>query len=267
MARHIVLGSEGFIGKCLVDSLRSQDKDVVGYDIKNGSDQDCRYVDLLLMETDVVYFLAWDVGGAKYLNNPACQLNQRNNNIQLMSNVFDQLRVAKSKFVFTSTQLVGVPTMYGTLKQLGELDTNLLGGHVVRLCNVYGAYEDCSIRSHVISDFIHQALKDGHIHCSSTGYEMRQFIHVSDICQAIQMALICDPKVAYEISSFEYTAIRKLAHCIGAYLNVPVSFGTAVDTTKITVRRNFLPRWKASIDLEDGLLETIKLYQRHLNGT
>ena len=63
--RHIVLGSAGFIGKYLVSFLRDQGKHVVEWDIKNDISQDCRVADLGLTKNDVVYFLAWEVGGSK----------------------------------------------------------------------------------------------------------------------------------------------------------------------------------------------------------
>ena len=164
MARHVVLGSKGFIGRYLSDWLKSQGKQGIEYDIKNGPRQDCRVVDLTLNKDDIVYFLAWEVGGAKYLYNPDTQLDQIHRNIDLMNNVFRQLEVSKCKFIFISSQLSGTNSAYGSLKHFGEIWTSQLpNGRCIRLWNVYGAYETLSEKSHVISDFIHQALTNNKI--------------------------------------------------------------------------------------------------------
>ena len=55
--------------------------------------------------------------------------------------------------------------------------------------NVYGAYEAPSERSHVISDFIHQALATGQIKMMTNGEELRQVIYIDDVCHAFEQAI------------------------------------------------------------------------------
>jgi len=184
--RHIVIGSEGFIGKYLVNFLRNQNKIVIELDIKNSPVQDCSTSNLDLQKEDIVYFLAWDVGGSKYLYRQDTQKNQIHCNLALMNNIFRQLEVGGNLFVFISSQLAGTDFAYGVLKRLGELLTTQLGGRCLRLWNVYGAYEPCSERSHVVSDIIYQAINNHQINLLTSGEEKRQFIYIDDVCSAIQ---------------------------------------------------------------------------------
>lgn len=260
--RHIVLGSEGFIGKYLVNYLKNQDQQVVGWDIKNGVAQDCSTANLSLNKEDVVYFLAWDVGGAKYLYREDTQLKQLNLNLKLMKNVFDQLERSKCSFIFISSQLASTDSVYGTMKRLGELWTSQIGGCCLRLWNVYGAYEDFSDRSHVISDFIHQAQDYGKIEVITTGDERRQFIHIRDVCDAIKLVLKNGDKNIYDITSFGWVDIKYAAKLIADFMSVSVFLGNKKGSTQDVTIKGQLPNWSPNISLEDGIKETISLFRK-----
>jgi nucleoside-diphosphate-sugar epimerase len=135
---NLVLGSEGFLGKRLCKFLEEKNQNVVRIDIKNSTLQDLRNMHLPLDNIDRVYFLAWDVGGSKYLYNSSTQLTQIEWNSQLMNNVFPQLK--ETPFVFISSQLSEkVDTVYGVQKRTGEVWTKLhQHGVSVRLWNLYG---------------------------------------------------------------------------------------------------------------------------------
>lgn len=261
--RHIVLGSAGFIGKSLVDFLRNQGKLVVEWDIKNDISQDCRTVDLDLRKDDTVYFLAWEVGGAKYLNRPDTQMEQIRHNISLMTNVFNQLELSGCSFVFISSQLASGDTIYGTLKRLGELWTKQLGRCSLRFWNVYGPYEEPSLRSHVVSDLIHQALRDGQIILMTSGEEERQFIHIDDICSAIEVALCINECKIYDVTSFEWLKIADVAALIAAYLGVQLTLGKEEVKPRLHTLKGKLPYWQCEVSFEDGIRKTIDLYRKH----
>lgn len=40
--KHIILGHCGFVGSCFMQFLQNQNKNVIGYDIKNGESEDCK---------------------------------------------------------------------------------------------------------------------------------------------------------------------------------------------------------------------------------
>ena len=139
MIRNLVLGSEGFIGTSLCAFLEKKGESVTHFDIKRGDHEDARFAELDLSDIDRVYFLAWDVGGAKYLYKEDIQLGQLDWNLQLLQNVMRQLKRDKKPFLFVSTQLAEeYDTVYGATKRLGEIWTRLLDGLFIRQWNVYG---------------------------------------------------------------------------------------------------------------------------------
>lgn len=183
--KNLVIGSSGFIGKYFCKYLEKKGEQVVRFDIKRNKKEDARFAKLPLKEIDKVYFLAWDVGGAKYLHKENTQLKQLEWNTALLLNVMPQLR--KVPFVFVSSQLAEDNTVYGVTKKLGELWTKQLKGCYIRLENVYGMNEKTGERSHVISDFVNQA-KKGKIKMLSSGEEKRRFTHIEDACNALYSA-------------------------------------------------------------------------------
>ena len=225
----LVLGSSGLIGSALVRSLREKGINAKEYDLKNGLDQDLSnskwntYLQHALWQADFVYFLAFDVGGAKYLGNMEGDREKIfrfvHDNTQMMVNVFDCLALCKTPFIFTSSMMARMPwSIYGNLKQIGEIYTHSLGtGANVRLWNVYGP-EKPGEKSHVITDFCHQAATTGKIKMLSHGREQRQFIHVVDAVGALEairedwdsVQLSSRPS-DFDVSSGNWVKIRTIA--------------------------------------------------------
>lgn len=254
MIRNLVLGSEGFIGKSLCEFLEKKGESVVRYDIKRGDHEDARTAVLDFSEIDRVYFLAWDVGGAKYLYKEDAQLGQLDWNLQLLQNVMRQLERAKKPFLFVSTQLAEeYDSVYGVTKRLGEIWTRLLDGVFIRQWNVYGPLEESSIRSHVMSDFVHQAITTGEIRMLTTGEEVRQFIHIDDVCEGWYQALSQDLKGVHDITSFEWVKIIDIAHMIAEATGAIVIPGEKVGSTPLTPISGKIPGWNPKVGLREGI--------------
>lgn len=258
MMRNLVLGSEGFIGKAFSQFLEAKGEEVVRFDIKRTESEDARTADLGLDEVDRVYILAWDVGGAKYLYHPDQQLHQLRWNMALMQNVFSQLEKTPKPFLFISSQLADeVDSVYGATKRLGEVWTKVLGGAFIRQWNVYGPMEEISIRSHVISDFVHQAITTGKIEMMTTGEERRQFIHVDDVCTAWYHALSDNVDGVHDVTSFEWVTIRRVADMIAERTGAKVIPGSRQGNTPNTPMRGKLPGWSPKMSLAAGLDDMI----------
>ncbi len=229
MPTNLVIGSDGFIGTPFCRFLEGKGEKVIRFDVKRGKKEDARFAKLPLANVDKVYFLAWDVGGSKYLYVPKLQKNQLDWNLALMRNVFDQLEKAKTPFVFISSQLTEeTDTVYGATKNLGEVWSALLGGVSVRVWNAYGYMEEKNIKSHVISDFIYQALETKKISLMTTGEEWRQFTHIDDLSRAFWMAAHSKElrKSVYDASSYEWIRIRDIADYIACETGATVSYGS-----------------------------------------
>ena len=254
MLTNLVIGSEGFVGQPFCAYLESIGERVVRLDIKRGEREDARVVELGLDDIDRVYFLAWDVGGAKYLYREEIQFRQLDWNLKLLLNVMPQLQKRKLPFLFVSSQLAEeYDTVYGVTKRLGEVWTHLLGGVRVRLWNVYGPLEPPSERSHVVADFVHQAVATGKINMLTTGLERRQFVHIDDVCRAFHLALSTKLDGVYDITSFEWVTVRKVAQIIAEQSGAKVIPGSKLGSTPLTPMQGKIPGWNPRVTLEEGL--------------
>lgn len=259
MSNSLVIGSEGFVGKPFCAFLERLGERVMRFDIKRGAEEDARVAELDFDNVDRVYFLAWDVGGAKYLYREEVQFRQLDWNLKLLLNVMPQLQKRNVPFLFVSSQLAEeYDTVYGVTKRLGEVWTHLLGGVRVRLWNVYGSLEQPSERSHVVSDFVHQAITTGEIRMLTTGEERRQFIHIDDVCNALHLALSMKLDGVYDITSFEWVAVREMADIIGRQTGAKVVPGTKIGSTPITPMQGKVPGWNAGVTLEAGLQRMVQ---------
>lgn len=256
--RNLVLGGEGFIGKSFVKFLRSKGEEVIVFDIKNGDHQDARVATIDFDNIDKVYFLAWDVGGAKFLYHEELQLGQLNSNLKLLQNVMVQLEKSKKPFLFISSQLAEeYDTVYGVTKRLGEVWTRLLAGVFIRQWNVYGPIEIESIRSHVVSDFVSQAVNTGEIRMLTTGQEKRQFIHIDDVCDAWYQAMEHNIKGIHDVTSFEWVKVIDLANIIGELTGAKVIAGEKIGSTPDTPIKGKIPGWSAKVNLKEGLAKMV----------
>ncbi len=259
---NLVVGSEGFVGQPLCAHLERLGERVVRFDVKRGDHEDARRVRLSLAGVDRVYFLAWEVGGAKYLYRDDVQFRQLDWNLQLLLNVMPQLRESGTPFLFVSSQLAEEhDTVYGVTKRLGEVWTHLLRGVRVRLWNVYGSYEDQTERSHVVADFVHQALSKGRIEMMTTGEEVRQFIHVDDVCRAFHAALSRKLAGLYDVTSFEWVRVLDLARIIADLTGAEVVPGARVGSTPVTPLVGKVPDWEPGLTLRAGLAKMVDLYR------
>ena len=251
---NLVIGSDGFVGRSFCSYLAGLGQTVTHFDLKRSAEEDARYSAFDFTGVDRVYFLAWDVGGAKYLYRDDIQIRQFDWNVALMLNVFTRLKQAALPFLFVSSQLAQeCDTVYGVTKRLGETWTKLLGGVRVRLWNVYGPLEEVSERSHVVADFVWQAVTTGEIKMLTDGEEQRQFIHIDDVCSAFHMAMETHADGVYDVASFEWCKVIDVAHVVAGLTGATVVPGTRRGSTPITPMVGKLPGWRPTVSLEEGL--------------
>ncbi len=257
--KNLVLGSSGFLGKYLCEFLKNKGEEVVEFDIVKDIKQDCRTAKLPLEGIDRVYFLAWQVGGSNYLYAKNTQEEQLIWNNAILNNCMDQLK--NTNFVFISSQLAeSNDTIYGTLKKLGEHWTELNGGVSVRLWNIYGAYEEHSVKSHVVADFIHQAINNGKIEMQTTGDEVRQFIHVEDVCDALYNSF--NKTGVFDASSLQWTEVYSIASLIAKEVGIkPPIKGKKIGSSLLIKNKSLVPGCKTKISLEEGIKQTVNLFK------
>ena len=194
MKKVAILGSSGQIGAYLTEYLRKKGYFVREFDIVNGQHEDMTHIPNpflrnMIMDSDFVFFLAFDVGGSHYLKKYQHTFKFLNNNTRMMANVFGYLSEYKKPFVFASSQMSNMSySPYGVMKRVGELYTKSLNGLIVKFWNVYGIEKDME-KAHVITDFIVKGFKTGVIDMMTDGTEAREFLYAEDCCEALETVM------------------------------------------------------------------------------
>jgi nucleoside-diphosphate-sugar epimerase len=257
---NVLLGGEGLIGSALRRRLEAIGEKTVTYDLKSGFD--LRHKDPDPFPRDgYCWFLAWDVGGAKYIMDPAAQISILKHNWQLCERIFGWIEKRKTRFTFVSTQMVGHPNAYGVAKAVGECwARNVGGGLISRLWNVYDA-EEPSRKSHVIPDLIQQAVK-GEIRLQTSGVERRQFLHADDCAEALILQRDAGQILA-EITTGEWIPVRRVADLIAEMMGAAVVPGPRAGYESLVEPAHPLPGWGPRIDLRTGLRRVVEAMRRN----
>ena len=141
------------------------------------------------MESDFVFFLAFDVGGSRYLKKYQHTFKFIDNNARMLAGAFEYLNEYKTPFVFASSQMSNMSySPYGVMKRVGELYTKSLNGLIVKFWNVYGIEKDMN-KAHVITDFIRKGFESGDIDMMTDGTEAREFLYAEDCCEALETVM------------------------------------------------------------------------------
>jgi len=271
MNRITILGSSGQIGAYLTQYLTEKGYLVREFDIANGQHEDMTHIPNpflrnLIMDSDFVFFLAFDVGGSHYLKKYQHTFKFIDNNTRMMANAFGYLSEYKKPFLFASSQMSNMSySPYGVMKRVGELYTKSLGGLIVKFWNVYGIEHDME-KAHVITDFIHKGFKTGVINMMTDGTEQREFLYAEDCCEALEQVMLEHSEFTSDselhITSFRSTTILEIAKIIQGIFKaegktVSVEKAQTKDEVQKDLRNEANPFirkwWKAKTSIEDGI--------------
>lgn len=252
--KELVLGGNGLIGSALCGVLHGSGSEVVSLDLAKGYDlRDGRTEDF--QGFDRVWFLAWDTGGAKYLNDEAFQHSMYKHNTELCTRVFDILDRTKLPFLFVTSQLAGEHTAYGMTKLMAEHWARQLSGKVAKLWNVYG-WETPGQRSHVVPDLVLGGVANGMVRCATSGAEKRQWLHKTDCASALTHLFDSNQEYA-DITSGEWVSVRDVAATIAGQLDVPLEVGSLPGRESLNGPSVPLVGWRAAMSLSEGIENVI----------
>ncbi|MAV82480.1 MAG: NAD-dependent epimerase/dehydratase [Pelagibacteraceae bacterium] len=281
----LILGSEGQIGGHLVEFFKqNKNYEVLKFDIVLGKKFDIRNFNSSLLENNIkkssfIFFLAFDVGGSRYLKKYQNSYNFLINNLLIMSNAFRLLKKYKKKFIFASSQMSNMDfSSYGTLKRLGEDLTKSLNGIYVKFWNVYGIEKDRE-KSHVITDFILMALKNKKIKMLTSGKESREFLYATDCSEGLYKIM---KKFSFFVKKgkelhlttgkrIKIIDIAKLIKIILSKKNIQIKIKPSNKNDDLqnnmnnTPNKFFLNYWKPKYKIEEGIKEIIDYYQPKQN--
>lgn len=276
---YLVLGSAGQIGVPLCEYLRELGHSVLTFDIEDNIDEDLRIVDNkkldeYMSKCNFVFFLAWDVGGSRYLNKNQDSFDFIQNNIKLVSNTFDVIKKYNKPFLFASSQMANMGfSSYGVTKNIGERIAASLNGITVKFWNVYGP-ETNPEKFHAITDFILKAKNNKVIDMMTDGKEVRQFLHATDCSKCLYILSTKYDELSrdqeYHVTSFVWTSIIDVANIVaenfpGTTVVPSRAFDAVQMGTKNEADPHILKYWKPEIQLEDGIREIVK-FMDSLNG-
>ena len=265
-----ILGSAGQIGAYLSEYLKEKGHEVTDVDVVNGPEFDLRVTPNTIVEkaienADFVFFLAFDVGGSRYLKKYQHTFEFVNNNTRMMANTFRLLEKYKKRFIFASSQMSNMSySPYGVMKRVGELHTTALKGLTVKFWNVYGIEKDME-KAHVITDFIRKGFEEKQFEMMTDGTEERQFLYAEDCCEALETVMESytdfKPEDPLHITSFRSETIKEVAAIIkGCFYrdhmyDVDIKPGLAKDSVQLDKRNeadNYILGWwvpKTTIDV------------------
>ena len=265
------LGSSGQIGAYLSEYLRGKGHEVIEFDRNHHHGQDMTQIpnhnlDRAVRECDFCFFLAFDVGGSRYLKKYQHTFRFLDNNARLMTQTFGLLEKYNKPFVFASSQMSNMSySPYGVMKRVGELYTKSLGGKIVHFWNVYGIEKDME-KAHVITDFIKKGFETGNISMLTDGTEQREFLYAEDCCEALEAVMNNYDELTSEdnlhITSFKQTTILEIAEIIqflfeklGRKVTVsPAESKDEVQKDKRNEADTYITKWwKPKTSIQDGV--------------
>ena len=275
--RITILGSSGQIGAYLTEYLRNKGHDVREFDVINGEDQDMTKIPnpelhARIATSEFVFFLAFDVGGSRYLKKYQHTFKFIDNNTRMMANAFGYLEQYKVPFIFASSQMSNMSySPYGAMKRVGELYTKSLGGLIVKFWNVYGIEKDIE-KSHVITDFIRKGFETGKIEMLTDGTEKREFLYAEDCCEALEKVMeeyeTLDSDDNLHITSFHSTTILEIANIIrqlflSDHKIITLIPSEAKDEVQKDARNEadpyILKLWKPKTSIRDGIKKVFEV--------
>lgn len=268
----LVLGSAGYVGKNFTNHLLVNKYEVIQFDLKDGPKFDLRISEnealgKSISQVDFIFFFAFDVGNAHYINKNDDNYNFVQNNLKILTNTFELISKYDKPFVFISTQMASnCNTSYGLLKKLGEKLTSSLGGVNCRLWNIFGGtFPDPN--NHVIYDIISGAQR-GKISLLTNGEEKRQFLFMDDLCSILESIIKDYPSLTkfefVDVTSYYWIKIKEMAFMISdIYNQIPVELSDQVASNNSNTQPNSYLNHSMIYDFELLKKYIIKWLKKH----
>jgi UDP-glucose 4-epimerase len=194
--KYLITGNKGYIGTNLTIYLISNGNQVRGID--KAINMPISYTALNEIYKSFKFDGIFHLAGLSGID--ICSKNPEQaalDNLVASQTVFEFAKEKKLPVVFTSSQAAVYPAnLYGTHKRLAEemvyyynsiWDTSFIA---LRLSNVYGGSHYILKKKTVVANFIKAFKSNRQLMIHNEGKQVRNFIHVFDVCQLLLNAMI-----------------------------------------------------------------------------
>jgi hypothetical protein len=178
-------------------------------------------------------------------------------NKKIYDNVFPFLRERKIRYLFASSIHSSVDSVYGIIKRKGEEIVNAsVHGKSFKIWNAYGI-EPIGLKSHVLTDWLWQCLQKGQVVSKTDGMEMRQFMFVDDMADAL-VSMMEDFESLSKMTALttgHWISMREAAQAVKVVLKSDIVCDFTFPDTSAQFRRGIEPTnlWKVESDLMHGI--------------
>jgi UDP-glucose 4-epimerase len=292
----LVVGARGFIGSALVEKLLRHDAHVTcvtrgalptqtqsraeWFRVDHMSQQS--WNDIISEHFDIIYHLGWSTIPRTAESDPV---------MDLVENVATGLRILvgikqtspQTRLIFSSSG----GTIYGRTNQefvsedhplrpisaygVGKLafeqylalyrSEYLVEGICTRLSNPYGPDQHTNRSFGAVSTFLRMALDNKKISIYGSGHITRDYIYISDVCDALyKLAIVDNPPDYVNIGSGQGSSLLDIVATLEDLLGRPVDYevvdGRSFDLQRIVLDTSSLKRaisWGSPISLKEGI--------------
>lgn len=218
-----IVGHEGYVGRTLYKYLgKNEEYNVIGFDKKTQEDekgiQDSHYS---LSFPEVIIFLAAHPGAVACLKDPKAAI--RDNITAPIWTLYEEFLSFASDSIFIFASSLGVrdwqQNFYTTTKYIVEQEMMRIADdydadvRILRFANIYGGSDYLKMKNSVISKFAKNKMNDEMIILDGDGSQIRDFIHLNDVCRAIELCMESEFKYSepVDIGTGKGTSIVQLA--------------------------------------------------------
>ena len=278
----VITGSKGFIGSYLVNTLKKEYSNIIGWDKEKNSPYDLFDIDSLkgLIEgADIVIHLAG--------------LNRAEDNELLMVNVLGTLNILEAirryskntKIIFSSSFQVYQPTnkpipinedqnlkpesVYGYTKKLSEdliknySDFYGIKSIILRFSNVYGPNCKPNYNS-VISTFCYNAVNNLKLSVNNKD-SSRDFIFIDDVIDAVKKSIKFDAQFeVFNICSGELSTLQDIINILKNEKKIDIEYGNERNYKYLLgsySKAENLLKFRPQVKLKEGIKKTLKWFE------
>jgi len=198
-AKHVLItGGAGYIAANLSNYLHCGENIIVSNHVDKVWDnrvEDMRNV----LQYDVVVHLAAMAGISNCMDDVDGSIRD---NVLAPLNIFKLAKEQGIPVIFTSSQAAKTPkeNLYAMQKKIAEVEAkrlNEIGSDikVLRLTNVYGGMYFLKKKNTVVANFINAVKNKNPLIINGNGEQIRDYVHVNDVCAAIHKCIEYDGKI------------------------------------------------------------------------